>query len=717
MEFQGPCEGSYPEEWLHNEDLDNYNADRYNDGDDDDSCYYLEDRYYYYDPNGNMCSDIYDDYSVKAKATSVPVRSRYFSLRKFKSKTPKHQSTASVSPFIIHPPVHESSDIRTCPLPPEVLHLVFSYLDNATLCRGVSFVSRQFNSIAKYYIECLWTLGTQRDEDALLEKLRLGKVNVLKIRYSASPPKDSGRPQPFDDWGPAWKRFRDLITEPIKGHAADEPSEVYHLSTSTETMPTFDGNDPSQGLLQGVKKLIMDGGNLWTPEILPTLLPFARSLHTLILKPWSWEQTLTIPWERSNVYEIPLNSVLESCPSIQTLVIHGAVSLCWNKADPSTSICDSWNTFRLSRFIVTNVTTTQEAMENFLNACPRLVCFKGKNMQIRMQGTSHEHLHNMPSLAIKPLLEYTSLICPDLVDLSISPISCSSIDTFEHLLAKFSYLFPRTKLLIIGTNVLVNPSWLPSPSVTRFLAQVTGIEFLGRAIDDLLKHTPALERLESSGSPYSRPGVTKYPNLKKDVIDSVRATLAKRERRPGPVVPLESYQYDNYAVRYYLVVHSKLAQQISKRLMRKEMMDFGSGKPRTPIETEYWTKEKSMSMLPALGGLVRLEVLVLNCNDVAGILCPQDFKFMWATTASLGSGERGEGRGERPGGRRSRDENEQTLDGQVFCPRLKHLQVCSSKIHFGLSKEKPLEDKTVFVNALKSMRPGVEFKFSSFFGL
>ncbi|KAG0041365.1 hypothetical protein BGZ83_001894, partial [Gryganskiella cystojenkinii] len=60
-------------------------ADDHNDGNDDDS-YYDDDRYYYYDAYGRMCSDLYGDYSVKAKAKPAPARSIHFSLRKLKSK-------------------------------------------------------------------------------------------------------------------------------------------------------------------------------------------------------------------------------------------------------------------------------------------------------------------------------------------------------------------------------------------------------------------------------------------------------------------------------------------------------------------------------------------------------------------------------------------------------------------------------------------------------
>ncbi|KAF9347737.1 hypothetical protein BGX26_000806, partial [Mortierella sp. AD094] len=58
-------------------------------------------------------------------------------------------------------------------LPPKVLHLIFFHLDNTTLCNRISLVSCQFHAIAQHHIkrEGIWTLGPQKDEDALLEKI------------------------------------------------------------------------------------------------------------------------------------------------------------------------------------------------------------------------------------------------------------------------------------------------------------------------------------------------------------------------------------------------------------------------------------------------------------------------------------------------------------------------------------------------------------------
>ncbi|KAG0089138.1 hypothetical protein BGZ92_005244 [Podila epicladia] len=752
------------EEVYYDEDCDQDNADGYVDSeyDDDDDC--------------DLYSDHYGDFSVKAKVPPPPpppTRPRPSSSRKPVFKNTKSCSKILLSSSDRWHPLENNSDAATITLPSEVLHLIFSYLDNTTLCHSISYVSRQFNTIAKYYIECLWTLGTQRSEDILLEKLQLGKVNVLKIRYSASAPKESGRPQPFDDWDWAWRRFRDLITQPIEG---------------TRGVP--DQRAPC--LLQGVKKLIMDGGDLWTPEYLPALMPFMRSIRTLVLKPWGWSQTLEIPWHSSQIFDIPLLSVLEACPNIDSLVIIGAASLCLSKDAPPTSIHDTWRVFRLTRFITTNVTTTLETMESFLSACPQLISFQAKNINIRTPGTPLHHLQNTPSLPVEPLFQRAAFLCPNLADISVTPNPCAPIDTFESLLAKLAQLYSQTKHLDVRQAVCIDPSWMPTARVAKFLAQVISIEFVtqdhaAQDVDRLLKHTHALEHLKSYNSPYSRLREAEYPNLKNDHANGMSAARLKR----GIGLNNHASYWDyNIACQLYLKRRfSKLSQQISKRLVHQRVMerrhtslvvswrclhlrevelnvsDVGrqegvfqfvrhacpnvehltlhlselkvgqAGKaqrvtyekytetilcwrPRAPkhrreswtyerqraIHTEFWMTHEST--LEALSGLLRLETLVVRCAKVPGVLCPKDFEFLRTAGASRGGGRGGNVSG-------GDIEGMNAVDDRVFCPRLKELRVVVSRLEFhcGLSKEEPLEDKMIFVNALKSMRPGVEFSF------
>ncbi|KAG0027632.1 hypothetical protein BGZ81_005438 [Podila clonocystis] len=740
---------------------------------------------YYYDDD-DLHSDLYGDFSLKAKAPPPLTRPGQSPAQKANSKSLKPHSTTPLSSSDRKPLLEHKPDTTTLTLPPEVLHLIFSYLDNTTLCHGINYVSHQFNAIAKYYIKCTWTLGTQKEEDSLIEKLRLGKVNSLKIKYSTRPPKYSGRSQPFDEWDCAWKRFRNIITHPIEGTkgVCDEQSIMDHPTVSTKTMSISDEKNRAPCLLQGVKKLIMDGGDLWTPEYLPALLPFLRSIHTLVLKPQSWSQTLKIPWQRSQIFEIPLQSVLEACPSIDTLVINGAVSLCLNNDALPTSTQDTWHTFRLTRFITTNATTTQETMETFLSACPRLVSFHAKNIHIRTPGTPRHDLLNTPSLPITSLLLHAAFLCPNLVDISITPSSCAPINTFESLLAKIAQLFPRTKHLDVETGVFIYPSWVPTSTVAKFLAQLTSIEFFSHSaqgVDRLLKHTHALERLNSCSLAILWFRDIKHPTVN-DIADAMVEARVKRGQDPAFY---SSRVNSTYYCQLYIREHSKLSQQISKRLLREKKMNLRyltlaassrclhlhevelnvpAGKqegvfqflkhacpnvehltlhlselkvrqavramrvthetykktettwrPRAPkhrrwtctylvhrpVHTDYWTTHEST--LEALGGLLRLETLVLMCAKVPGVLCPKDFAFMRTEGARRGEARGGSGCGIEGG---------DAVDDQVFCPRLKELRIGSShEIHCGLSKEEPLEDKTIFVNALRSMRPGVEFRF------
>ncbi|KAG0293577.1 hypothetical protein BGZ96_002622 [Linnemannia gamsii] len=751
MESEGVPSWSQPEKEIYEEDVDQDYTYGYNDDEDgynydnDDNYYDNNDDYYYYDKKGNMCSDVYDDFSFKAKAPPTPARSRSSPAPKPSFKSPKPQPVVSISSSDRKSSSDTSSDTTTLIFPPEVLHLIFSYLDNTTLCHSICYVSHQFNAIAKCYIECLWTLGRQKDEDILLKKLRLGKVNVLKIRYSKTPPIDSGRQSPFNEWNQAWKRFRDLVTQPIdstKGSiegVSDDQSAVDRLSDTTDAMKISDEKGQAPCLLHSVKKLIMDGGDLWTPGFLPGLLPFAQSVQILVLNPLDWSKTVSVQREWCKIYEIPLYSILQICPSIRTLVIQGAASLCLNKDAHSTPAMSTEPSFQLSRFIMRNVTVTQEILDNFLSSCPQLVSFRATNIHIRAAGTTYRSLLDTPSLSVEPLLQRAAFLCPNLVDLSITPSVSASIHTFELLLAKIAEFYPRTKHLnVLADSPMdcINPSWIPTPSVAKFLAQVTSINFVGRShsaqqMDRLLRHTKALECLASLNSPYLRLRKIEYPkgqylslrtswrclNLRKvdlvvleverqkDVFRHLtyacpnveHLTLHLSELRIGQDELTVQVTYENYLKRGFKLNWYRRSRLPLHRLMRRTGRYYGCIASRT-IRTEHWTTYEGT--LWALGGMSRLETLVLRCQNVKGVLCPKDFNFM-RIPATSGRGKGGRG-----------DKNENALKGRVFCHRLKALEVISTPApRCGLSKEAPIEDKTAFMTVLRSMRPQVEYRF------
>ncbi|KAG0008110.1 hypothetical protein BGZ82_004891, partial [Podila clonocystis] len=61
------------------------------------------------------------------------------------------------------------------------------------------------------------------------------------------------------------------------------------------------------------------------------------------------------------------------------------------------------------------------------------------------------------------------------------------------------------------------------------------------------------------------------------------------------------------------------------------------------VHAEYWTTHEST--LEALGGLLRLETLVLRFAKVPGVPCPKDFAFMRTEGARRGEARGGSGGG------------------------------------------------------------------------
>ncbi|KAF8929516.1 hypothetical protein BGZ52_002129, partial [Haplosporangium bisporale] len=192
-------------------------------GEEEDYEYYDEDDYY--EDEDDDLDDVYGDFSVNTKS---PPRAKP---KLTAGNKPIRSLSNSISQNHQHQP--DSTNIR--PIPPEILHQIFSYVDHPTLYRGISRVSRQFNAIAKHHIELvgIWTLKTQKEEDDLLEKLRSGAVNVLKVQSSNGQAKTTGRLKPYDRWHWAWQRFVGFITDPIyNNRTLPDTSDLDHLDVT-----------------------------------------------------------------------------------------------------------------------------------------------------------------------------------------------------------------------------------------------------------------------------------------------------------------------------------------------------------------------------------------------------------------------------------------------------------------------------------------------------
>ncbi|KAG0089137.1 hypothetical protein BGZ92_005243 [Podila epicladia] len=93
---------------------------------------------YYEDDDDSLYSDLYDDFSVRTKAPRSTSR-------------PCAGSRTSTTSYPSHPK-RSGPQSKSIPIPPELLHLIFSRLDRTTLC-NISKTCRQFNAISKHYIE------------------------------------------------------------------------------------------------------------------------------------------------------------------------------------------------------------------------------------------------------------------------------------------------------------------------------------------------------------------------------------------------------------------------------------------------------------------------------------------------------------------------------------------------------------------------------------
>lgn len=278
---------------------------------------------YYEDDDDDVHSDLYGDFSVSTKAP----RSR---------PAPASQRTATTAYLYLSRNGPKSKGVR--PIPPEILHLIFSYVDHTTLYR-ISRVSRQFHAISKHHIDLVGTWAPE-EEDSLLEKLRSGSVNVLKISYLLSSTQ-AGSLLAFGTWKVAWKRFLGLITEPIYRNktSSDNPSSINILTVSTKAMTMSESLKPPC-LLDAVKKVIVNDAAL------PDLLPYLHRIHAL-----------EIHDHGSRGYHdahIHLKLILETCSGLDTLAILGydyqKMFICWDK-NATTATEDARPTkFRLTRF-------------------------------------------------------------------------------------------------------------------------------------------------------------------------------------------------------------------------------------------------------------------------------------------------------------------------------------------------------------------------------
>ncbi|KAF9370469.1 hypothetical protein CPC16_003693 [Podila verticillata] len=520
-------------------------------GEEEDYEYYDEDDYY--EDEDDDLDDVYGDFSVNTKS---PPRAKP---KLTAGDKPIRSLSNSISQNHQHQP--DSTNIR--PIPPEILHQIFSYVDHPTLYRGISRVSRQFNAIAKHHIELvgIWTLRTQKEEDDLLEKLRSGAVNVLKVQSSNGQAKTTGRLKPYDRWHWAWQRFVGFITDPIYNNRTlpDTSDSDVHLSDLTAAISTRERDPKQPCLLNRVKKVILDNAAL------PDLLPHLHRIHTLEFN------------IKGAKYDLALQPILKTCSNLDTLTIHGHSCarnfICWNK-DTDTDT-EAWINSHITHFSITEVTFSQETIEEFLGACPRLTFFKATDVHIRSAGVTSSDpplAYNVPSLPIEPLYRQAAFLCPRLRDFSLT-LKHPFRNCFDEQLALTAELFPYTQHLDVTLSL--TKDWSADPITCSFLAQLNSIAFVGKEacnedMDSLLRHCRRLTCLSAPEISYTRPPQKTPPNVDK----GVRAALAVAEQRRHTFsTPQERKDYHwRHQIPIARDHHQKLLQRVEKKLVREEIM-------------------------------------------------------------------------------------------------------------------------------------------------
>lgn len=647
----------------------------------------------------NDLYDLYGDFSLSTKAP----RPRSRSTLKSTLSTAAHPNQKRNCP--------QFRSIR--PIPPEILHLIFSQVDHATLC-NINMASRHFHAIAKDYIEIegTWNVGTEKNGDLLIEKMKSGSVNVLKIDCPTRWLPASRTYQRSDPRDGAWLRFVELITEPI-----DDEQHRANIYDSTEAISLREQDPEQPSLLDRVKKIIIGD------SALPALLPYLHRVHTLEIM----DQNFTI------YRDIHLQSIFKACASLDTLIVDGCgnyekIWIGWSK-DRAASGTNTWTNSRLTHFSITWVSIGHDTMEAFLIACPRLIYFRARDVHFRQSGTDSStnivlDYTNVQSLPLKDVYRQVARLRPNLHYLSVTPERREPSDSLATQLRLMAELFPRIQHVDVEMHMPDDYDWYPDPVTAKFLAQLRSLEFFHsyyyfpHRMDRLLKHCRKLIRLDAHVA-YSRPDP--LPHLSVPRI-RYQSSLSSSWRCPHlRVLELGLPYYTSVKQEedvFRFLLHAcpnlqelslhlgtlRVGQEGLEKVTHKEFytetvtISRRHKRPYTFTETraeyvatEVWKEEKNTFCL--LGRLSRLERLHVSVGLVPGVLYLSTFAFLRrASIYDCG-----------------RDMTAKVP--VVFCPQLQSLRVHSSKwIAFGKRRGEPL-DRRQFVNALKAMRPEVAISF------
>ncbi|KAG0343611.1 hypothetical protein BG004_005144 [Podila humilis] len=394
-------------------------------------------------------------------------------------KHPPKQTQVTPKPKTFMKPCKAVCKAPTVFLPPEVLDIVYSYVDQTTLCRSLRLVCRSWNVMAKRHIDRkgVWTLGPQEDEDKLLADIERGYINILELIYNGDLANQHSKPaspligrfSPYDEWPWAWQKFVAILS----GDVVDGMDEI-EIQEARNRCP-----------MHRIKKIAVRSASMWDPQRLPALLPSMQ-----------WVRDLDLD-SLDNLTGIVLFPILDMCSSLESLSIKSSsdssTPIQWtletSEEDAMTTLVEplpanasiSFQTYRLLYFSATSVDIQHSAICSLLDSCPNLRSCKV--LQSQLSDSEGNIIRSFDELASTTTFLYrrAALVCPRLVEFHLPPVGPwhQSNEMIYHADSMLTLqltveLFRQSKYFSL--QCCMPRIWIPSVDIRHYLGQLTHLD-------------------------------------------------------------------------------------------------------------------------------------------------------------------------------------------------------------------------------------------------
>ncbi|KAG0319326.1 hypothetical protein BG000_003932 [Podila horticola] len=477
-------------------------------------------------------------------------------------------------------------------VPPEIIRIVFSYCDEAVLCRVLRLVCRSWYHLAKSFIRLRgeWRFSTQKAEDTLLEKLHARQVHDLCLHYNtgAESSPTTGRVEPYNNEDSAWLRFFISITNSTcisnSGSTLKSPSAGAESADPLTAMVLDDLSSPQRCLLDSVRKVFVTSKVLWAPILLPSLLPYFGRIQSLELC-------------KTGLFgSISVFTILDHCHCLHELTISGPKNLpdemmvCCQSNMPTLSTTSGFDnvfgSYPLKRFSADGVAFELKTLQCLIKSCPQMrefiatdICiwiFQGRNtIKVPLCDT---YLH------LDPLYRLAADHCPNLIEFSIVAYqsshlyhtqtsttsnipSTASAEVLQHLRLTIE-LFPHITVATLPT--VVGGLWDLDRNTCLYLSRLTHLTITHSLLcvhnmDKLLRCARSLVSLIAPRSSFSAvPDPLQIEAQFQDILTDVH----------------EKRHHLTESIRYHWIHGSpskklKIKERICRRLERQGMATRG----------------------------------------------------------------------------------------------------------------------------------------------